>query len=391
MPSVNTHPTPSARRGSLIMGRGGSMKRAAASAAGRAALFGVTSVSTLAIVFIFVFILKESLPFFENWGDVREFFTSTVWAPSKAEPHFGALAIFYGTAMVTLGACAIAVPLGVLAAVCLSDILPEGVRQVFKPVTELLAAVPSVAYGFFALMVLAPVLQDGGGAILAVVCVMTGAPLGVIFSIVCAELSASRVSSGRAASRRVFRAVLALMLCALAAGLAAAAAALYGTEISSGTNALNVSLILAVMALPTIVSISEDALSAVGRDMREGSLSLGATRAETIFKVVIPCAKSGIIVAVILGFMRVIGETMVVWMASGNSLKIPEPFYNFFEPVRTLTATIAGEMGEADQSTGSARYHVLFAMSLCLLVSSLALNGASEWIARRSPLSKKRK
>lgn len=144
------------------------------------------------------------------------------------------------------------------------------------------------------------------------------------------------------------------------------------------------------MALPTIVSISQDALSAVGRDMREGSLALGATRFETIFKVILPCAKSGIAVAVILGFMRVIGETMVVWMASGNSLKIPEPFYNFFEPVRTLTATIAGEMGEADQTTGSARYHVLFAMSLCLLVSGMALNWLSQRIISRGAFARKK-
>ena len=143
------------------------------------------------------------------------------------------------------------------------------------------------------------------------------------------------------------------------------------------------------MALPTIVSISQDALSAVGRDMREGSFALGATRAETIFKVVLPCAKSGIAVAVILGLMRVVGETMVVWMASGNALKIPEPFYNFLEPVRTVTATIAGEMGEADQSTGSARYHVLFALSFCLLMASLIFNAAGQWIGGGFKLPKK--
>ena len=98
----------------------------------------------------------------------------------------------------------------------------------------------------------------------------------------------------------------------------------------------------------------------------------------------IPCAKSGIAVAVILGLMRVVGETMVVWMASGNSLKIPEPFFNIFEPVRTMTATIAGEMGEADQSTGSARYHVLFAMSVCLLFVALAMNAAGRYIATKN-------
>jgi phosphate transport system permease protein len=138
------------------------------------------------------------------------------------------------------------------------------------------------------------------------------------------------------------------------------------------------------MAVPTVVSVSEDALQAVGRELREGSYALGATRAETIVKAVLPAAGSGILAAVILGVMRAIGETMVVWMASGNAAQIPAPWYNFLEPVRTLTATIAGDMGEADQVTGSARYHVLFAMALCLLVFSFLCNMSSEWIIRRA-------
>jgi phosphate transport system permease protein len=142
---------------------------------------------------------------------------------------------------------------------------------------------------------------------------------------------------------------------------------LSGLRITSGTNALNVSIILGIMAIPTVVSVSEDALQAVGRELREGSYALGATRAETMVKVVIPAAGSGICTAVILGVMRAIGETMVVWMASGNASQVPSPFYNFLEPIRTLTATIAGEMGMTDQVTGSARYHVLFAMALSLL------------------------
>jgi phosphate transport system permease protein len=138
------------------------------------------------------------------------------------------------------------------------------------------------------------------------------------------------------------------------------------------------------MALPTIISVAEDALQAVGRELREGSYALGATRSETILLTVIPAARSGIAAAVILGIMRAIGETMVVWMASGNAAQIPAPWYNYMLPVRTLTATIAGDMGEADQVTGSARYHVLFAMALCLLVFSLAMNLVSEWIVQRS-------
>ncbi|WP_416145930.1 PstC family ABC transporter permease [Prosthecochloris sp. SCSIO W1101] len=154
-------------------------------------------------------------------------------------------------------------------------------------------------------------------------------------------------------------------------------------QILSGTNALNVSLILSFMALPTIVSVSEDSLQAVGRELREGSYALGATRAETIVKTVLPAASSGILAAVILGIMRAIGETMVVWMASGNSSHIPDPWYNYLDSIRTLTATIAGDMGEADQVTGSARYHVLFAMGLLLLVFSFISNLVSERIVVR--------
>ena len=155
-------------------------------------------------------------------------------------------------------------------------------------------------------------------------------------------------------------------------------------QISSGTNALNVSIVLGIMALPTVVSVSEDALHAVGRELREGSYALGATRAETIVKVVIPAAASGIIAAAILGVMRAVGETMVVWMAAGNAAQVPTPWYNLLQPVRTLTATIAGDMGEADQVTGSARYHVLFALAVSLLVFSFAGNLVAEWCARRS-------
>lgn len=173
------------------------------------------------------------------------------------------------------------------------------------------------------------------------------------------------------------------------AGLAASLLSVVGGKLNalkivSGANALNVSIILGIMALPTIVSVSEDALQAVGRELREGSYALGATRAETLCLVIIPAAASGICAAVILGVMRAIGETMVVWMASGNAAQIPSPIYNYLAPVRTLTATIAGDMGEADHVTGSARYHVLFAMAFCLLVFSLICNLVSETIVRRA-------
>jgi phosphate transport system permease protein len=170
----------------------------------------------------------------------------------------------------------------------------------------------------------------------------------------------------------------------LLAALGAAVMRVSKTEVSSGANALNVSIILGIMALPTVVSVSEDSLTAVGRELREASYALGATRMETVLRVVVPAARSGILAAVLLGVMRAVGETMVVWMASGNAAQIPRPWYDFLQPIRTLTATIAGDMGEADQVTGSSRYHVLFALALCLLVFSFVCNLVSEWAVRQS-------
>ena len=265
-------------------------------------LLAVTSIASLSVLAIIFFIAKDALPFFGG-NSIKEFFFSTSWYPSHDPPEFGAAAIFAGSAIVTTAAIVFSVPIGVLAAVCMSDIISFNLRQVVKPVIEMLAAIPSIVYGFFALSVLAPWLQN-----------------------------------------------------------------LRWIQIDSGTNALTASVVLAIMALPTTISVSEDALQAVGRELREGSYALGATRAETLLRVVIPSASSGIFSAILLGIMRALGETMVVWMASGNAAQIPSPWWDLTHPVRTLTATIAGDMGEADQMTGSAHYHVLFAMGLGLLV-----------------------
>jgi len=348
---------------------------------GNGFLLAVTSLSMLAVFFIFFFIARDALPFFRLEG-VREFFTSSHWYPSAGEAEFGALAMFVGSGLVTLGATLVAVPLGIAAAVCLSDVIPFSLRQFVKPVIEVLAAIPSVAYGFFALVVFAPLLQQQGGHLLAVASWILGLPIAALGIIVLSDVATDRL---RDKPRRVIRAILMLLLGGGAlAGLTWSGHALSALKIASGTNALNVSIILGIMALPTVVSVSEDALQAVGRELREGSYALGATRAETVVKTVLPAAAGGILAAVILGVMRAIGETMVVWMASGNAARIPSPWYNMLDPVRTLTATIAGDMGEADHVTGSARYHVLFAMALCLLVFSFICNFVSEGVVRRA-------
>lgn len=366
---------------SLMLSKRASRRKRMASLAGQSLLFLVASMSSIAVLFIFIFIAKDAIPFFELRG-FREFFTSTQWYPSHKPPEFGALAIFFGSGIVTLGATAVAVPLGVLAAVCLSDVLPFSSRQIIKPVIEMLAAIPSVAYGFFALVVFAPLLQTRGGGALALVAWAVGIPFSALLGIVLGEIVSNRFPERIRWTVRLL--AMAFIGAAALMGLLHATSFLGSLRISSGANALNASIILGIMALPTVVSVSEDALQAVGRDLRMASYALGATRAETLLRVIIPAAVSGITAAVILGIMRAIGETMVVWMASGNASQIPQPWFNLLEPIRTLTATIAGDMGEADQVTGSARYHVLFAMALCLLILSFLCNIGSEWIVART-------
>ena len=348
---------------------------------GRSFLFLVTSVAAMAVLAIIYFIARDALPFFNDKG-VAAFFFSKAWYPAHEPPQFGAAAIFAGSLLVTASAVVLAVPPGVCAALCMSDILPFNVRQVLKPVIEMLAAIPSVAYGFFALVVLAPLLQDSGGRVLAVAWWVLALPALILGSVVAADLlSPERLSE---TAHRLMRWLLTVLFLAGSLALIVRVGYVLGAlKISSGVNALNASVILGVMALPTIVSVSEDALQAAGRELREGSYALGATRAETLVKVVIPAAISGIFSAVLLGIMRALGETMVVWMASGNAAQIPKPWYNLLQPVRTLTATIAGDMGEADQMTGSAHYHVLFAMGLSLLVFSFVCNLAGEGIVTR--------
>jgi phosphate transport system permease protein len=276
--------------------------------AGTFILFLITCGSVLMVLLIFFFVIRDALPFFSDFG-LRELLASQSWYPEAAEPKFGALSLIVGSVYVTIAALLFAVPIGILAAIFLSDIVSLKVRNLVKPVIEILAAIPSVAYGFFAVLVFAPWMQ---------------AKLGF----------------------------------------------------TTGTNALNAAIILSIMALPTIISVAEDSISAAGNELREASYGLGATRFETIFKVVIPAAHSGIIAAIVLGMMRAIGETMVVWMASGNANQIPSPWWDLSQSVRTMTATIAGEMGETPKD--SPHYWSLFAIGVVLLVMTFLLNIVSE-------------
>ena len=281
---------------------------------GRIFLFLMTCISVLAVLLIFIFVIREAIPFIKEHS-LTETVSSKNWYPEReVAPEFGMLALFAGSIYVTLAALIFSVPVGLLAAVFLSDIAPFWLRQVCKPIIEVLAAIPSVAYGFFAIVVLAPYMQNYW-------------------------------------------------------------------NFDTGANALNASMILSLMALPTIISVAEDSLSAVGREIREASYGLGATRSETMLKVVMPAAHSGIIAAVILGMMRAIGETMVVWMASGNAFQIPNPWWDLSQSVRTMTATIAGEIAEVPH--GSPHYHSLFLIGVFLLLFTFGLNMISEYFLAR--------
>ena len=287
---------------------------------GRILLFLVTCSSVLAVFLIFFFVIREAVPFISN-NDFVKFLTSTKWHPEAEPAEFGALAIIVGSFYVTVISLVFAVPIGILAAVFLSDIVSFKIREYVKPVIEILAAIPSVAYGFFAILVLAPWLQNHFG-------------------------------------------------------------------FSTGANAFNAAIVLSIMALPTIISVAEDSISTVGRELREASYGLGATRFETIYKVILPSAHSGIIAAVILGMMRAIGETMVVWMASGNATQIPSPWWDLSLSVRTMTASIAGEMGETVKD--SQHYYSLFMIGVLLLILTFTFNIISEYflISAKNKLGK---
>jgi ABC-type phosphate transport system, permease component len=189
---------------------------------GRGILFGITSVAAIGVLFIFLFIARDAIPFFQLRG-FAEFLTSTHWYPSADKAEFGVLAIFVGSGLVTLGAVCFAVPLGVAASVCLSDVLPFTLRQLVKPIIEILAAIPSVAYGFFALVVFAPLLQEDGGRVLAVTWWVVATPLFVLATIVASDLLTSKIGSEGA--RRIARVVVMVVLGFVAARMLRSAGA----------------------------------------------------------------------------------------------------------------------------------------------------------------------
>jgi phosphate transport system permease protein len=260
---------------------------------------------------IFFFVFREGAPLLFGGLDLGEFFGSINWRPdSRIRPQYGALALIVGTMSVTLLAAVISVPAGLGAAIFVSEFCPPRLREVLKIVIELLAAIPSVVWGFIGYLVLGPLVIWA-----------TGAPI--------------------------------------------------------GSNILNGGIILALMSVPIIMSVGEDALRAVPDTYREAALALGASRWQLVYKVLLPAAKNGLLAAALLGIGRSVGETMAVLMATGHSVQIPS---SLLDPVRTLTATIAAELGEAVE--GGEHYQALFVIGTLLMVMSLIVNVTADLVVK---------
>jgi phosphate transport system permease protein len=260
---------------------------------------------------IFLLLLSTSLPAFREVR-IGEFLSGKNWDPTSPEKaEFGILSMIASTLLVTAGSLAIAVPVGLGVAAYLSDVARPRVREIVKPIVEILAGIPSVVVGFVGIVLVAPAIA------------------------------------------KVFR-------------------------VGHGLTALNGSLLLAVMALPTIISISEDALSAVPSGYGEASLALGASRWQTLVRVKGPAALSGIIAAVMLGMGRAIGETMTVLMATGNARAFPT---GLLASVRTMTSGIAIELGEVPFFT--THYYALFAIGFVLFLMTFAVNLVADVFLRR--------
>lgn len=273
-------------------------------------------VSVVTIILIGGFIFREGLPLITKVG-VFEFLLGREWHPTSAV--YGIFPMIIGTFAVTIGAMVLGVPLGIATAVFLAEFAPPNVSKIIRPAVELLAGIPSVVYGLFGLVIVNDIIM------------------------------------------KLERGYLADIL---------------KPEYQRGYSVLSAAIILAIMVLPTVVNISEDAIRSVPREYKEASLALGATDWQTVYKVLIPAASSGIIAAVVLGMGRALGETMAVIMVAGNTVAVPE---SIFAPVRTLTGNIAIEMGYASGDHAKA----LFATGIVLFIIIMILNTLATATAKR--------
>ena len=289
----------------------GARSRTAKEAAIGALLFAAGAISILTTIGIIAVLVWESLAFFRRVS-VFEFLTGTKWTPLFVPEHFGVLPLVVGSVLVSIIAALIAIPLGLGSAIYLSEFAPERLRRFLKPVLEILAGVPSVVYGYFALTFVTPLLQ----------------PL------------------------------------------------IPGLQLF---NALSAGIVVGIMVLPLIAALSEDAMNAVPRGLRQGAYALGATKFEVATRVVTPAALSGIVASFILAISRAIGETMAVVLAAGMT---PNLTFDMRESIQTLTAYIV-QVSLGDTPFGSIEYQSIFAVGLLLFVVTLGMNVFGRWFLKR--------
>ncbi|MEW9121240.1 MAG: phosphate ABC transporter permease subunit PstC [Thermotaleaceae bacterium] len=279
-------------------------------------LFVCATAATLSVFLITFFIFKEGLPILREYG-LFNFIFGKDWSPTNGS--YGAFPMIVGSISVTLGALIIGVPMGLACAIFLAEIAPKSIVKVFKPAVELLAGIPSVVYGFFGLSILVPLIRT---AILPLV-------------------------------QKIFP-----------------------DAYTSGYSILGGAVILAIMILPTIINISENAIRSVPAEYKYGSLALGASHFQTITNVLIPAAKSGIIASIVLGMGRAVGETMAVILITGNMPRVPG---SVLDSVATMTGTIAMEMGYATPT----HQRALFATGIILFVFIMTLNVTATAVTRK--------
>ena len=276
-----------------------------------AALFACAAVSTLVTLGVVVVLLRETVLFFSQVS-VWEFISGTEWTPNFQDQNFGVLPLLAGSFMVAAGSAVIALPIGLMTAIFLSEYAGARLQGILKPALEILAGIPTVVYGYFALTFITPLL------------------------------------------RQFFP----------------------ETDVF---NAASASIVVGIMIIPTVSSLSEDALRAVPRALREGAYGLGATKLEVSTRVVVPAALSGVIASFILAISRAIGETMAVTIAAGN---LPNLTLNPLESIQTMTAYIVSvSLGDTPQ--GTIAFQTLFAVGMTLFLITLAMNILSQWVLAR--------
>lgn len=268
----------------------------------------ISILTTAGIVAVLAFETFEFFTVVSLW----DFLTDTQWTPLFSDKHFGIMVLLSATFITSLGAMIVALPLGLLAAIYLAEYAPPRARRIIKPVLEILAGIPTVVYGYFALLFVTPIIQ----------------------------------------------------------------AIIPGTAVFNG---LSASIVMGIMILPLVSSMSEDAMAAVPRALREGGYALGATRFEVATKVVVPAAFSGIVAAFIIAVSRAIGETMIVAIAAGMS---PTLTLNPLVPIETMTAYIV-QVSLGDTPYGSLEYRTIFAVGSSLFLITLVLNVISQWVLKK--------